>query len=67
MGNINYGGRPTIEEQVIAMREFTKEITSGPDAREKCTRFLIDAGILDESGELSELYRRDPVYGRGFN
>jgi hypothetical protein len=50
----------TYEERnriIIAnMKKFTKEMTSGPDAKEKCRAYLISLGIYNEDGSLHKNY-----------
>lgn len=38
------------------MRKFTEEMTSGPDAKEKCRAYLISLGIYNEDGTLHKDY-----------
>ena len=50
----------TIEERnriiMESMRKFTEEMTSGPDAKEKCRAYLIGLGIYNEDGSLHKDY-----------
>jgi|TARA_B100002003_G_scaffold224275_1_gene229530 hypothetical protein len=59
----NYGlyeGVP-LQQYLDDMRKFTKDLTSGPDAKEKCGAFLMSAGIADSEGNLTEPYRSDDL------
>lgn len=50
----------TIEERnriiMENLQKFTEEITSGPDAKEKCLAYLIGLGIYNEDGSLHKDY-----------
>lgn len=44
-----------LKKSVEAMEKLRKELTSSP---EKALKFLVEAGIVTESGELTEPYRQ---------
>jgi len=50
----------TIEERnriiMENLQKFTEEMTSGPDAKEKCRAYLIGIGIYNEDGSLHKDY-----------
>lgn len=46
-----------LEEYLSDMEDFARTLTRGPDSREKCLRFLVDAGIATEEGDLREEYQ----------
>ena len=55
----------TIEDRnriiIEKMRKFTEEMTSGPDAREKCRAYLISLVIYNEDGSLHKDYGGEDV------
>jgi hypothetical protein len=56
-----FRGHPQTEEELedylADMKDFVRSLTSGGDAREKCQKFLFDAGIADKDGKLREEYQ----------
>jgi len=46
------------EAMASAIRQFGEKLTTGPNARKKCRRFLQDAGITGKDGKLTKPYRR---------
>lgn len=46
----------TAKKAIELIERRTKELTSGPDAKEKCRRYLIDLGIYNEDGTLHKNY-----------
>ena len=47
---------PDPQREIDAMHDYAKNLTSGPDAKEKCRQFLMDVGICDDEGKLTEEY-----------
>lgn len=45
-----------IQETIKEMKEFTEELKKDP---EKARKFLVDAGIYDENGNLTENYKEE--------
>jgi hypothetical protein len=45
---------PDVQREIDAMHDYANKLTSGPDAKEKCRQFLMDAGICDDEGKLTE-------------